>query len=377
MTVAACADVHIANIPAHGGRKLGSVNDRAKWALDALLGAVRVANRESAALLVLGDLFDVSRPEPAIIARTMDVLDQAIVVPRILVGNHDMHSTAYLDNACSPLRAVADVYQSPDLVQLDGHCLWMVPFRPGPAREWLPEVVRALFDRWSALGVDVTKRNVLCIHLGIADEDTPTYLEGHDDTIHIDTLRDLCAQYAIHDVLAGNWHWNQEWDLPHHGGGRVVQVGTLSPVRHSDSGFEHVGGVQVIDRVKGYSFVQVPGPRFATARSATEVMETIEAAKRVGASPLFLRTRYDLDDDSRADLESRISLADGLWVVLKKEPTDDTVAGDEPDISEEVARLSDLPIDDAIFEVAAEVAESEGVSAEELHTLVDDIWRSS
>lgn len=364
MTIACVGDVHVGNIVANGGRRVGSINRRCRYTLDALDRAVAVANEYRSPFVVLGDLFDGSRPESAIITAVQESLARAKHGAHVLVGNHDLNSTATGDNACSPLAPVAKVYEHPTIVSLsDDFDGLMIPFQPGLAMDWLPALVDKMGPSLSHM-----KQVVMCLHLGISDGNTPYYLDGHDDTIPVAMLQEMCEKWKITHVVAGNWHWRQTWRV--FAGGHMVQVGTLSPVRHTDDGFTGRGEVTLLARNK-VQFVQVPGPRFLTVDNIDDML----AAFCEKGSPLFLRARLPIEDHAKAyewfegskDINGHIELE--VVEVSSKQAIDKTELGKQID------RLSDLPVDAAIFEVAGEVAAELELDVNRLNETVSECLR--
>jgi hypothetical protein len=127
------------------------VNTRARFALDALSVAAVRAQQWNCPLVILGDLFDRTSTDPRLIASTMAAIAPAPEV-FVLLGNHDAVSAEPGDNALAPLRFVGGVgvVDEARVVRLQkpgAHLeLLMVPWRPGAAKDWLPEAVYQLHD---------------------------------------------------------------------------------------------------------------------------------------------------------------------------------------------------------------------------------------
>jgi hypothetical protein len=275
------ADVHVDNFAKWGGPMRAGLNDRARAVLATLETAVAtsIANGgDDAVLVILGDLFNRARPEPALIYAVQQILDQH-PNPIALVGNHDQESTAYGHNALAPLYGSASVIETPQVYSRDSSaCLWLVPFQPGPILEWLPGVLLELegdLDLGALVGEPPQPR-ALCLHAGISDSGTPYYLDETAGSINVDALEQLMLTYDIDCVFAGDWHRHQRWDLPATPRNRterndprvIMQVGSLAPSRfppnyeHGDRGplaiwRPSIGEVEVQD---------VAGPRFWKAR---------------------------------------------------------------------------------------------------------------
>lgn len=296
MSVTFVADVHVDNFARWGGPMRGGLNTRALAVLAALEEAVEISLQDDEGeLVVLGDLFNRSQPEPPLVYGVQQVLDQH-PNPYVLIGNHDAESTDFAHNACAPLYHCANVVEEPTAQSATPYVLWLVPFRPGPILTWLPDVLADLEEYPQPVGA----RRVLCMHAGISDKGTPYYLDETAGSINITDLRDLMEEYDVAYTFAGDWHRHQRWDLP---GGRVaMQVGALAPNRfppnyeHGDRGpcvtLEDDGTIIVHD---------VPGPRFHKKR-----WSGLDQTWRPTGAPAFVKLtcRSDQADDAREWLKA-------------------------------------------------------------------------
>lgn len=366
MPVFAVGDVHIGNHPHHGGPKVGSMNRRCRESLAPLYEAAEMAVSDT--LVVVGDLFHYSRPEAQVVMATREALQRARKT-YVLVGNHDMHSTERWDHACAALESDRiEVIETPQTVPAategEPHALLMVPFRPGPAQEWLPKVFEE-YRRELSTPPDCIR--TLCIHLGISDDHTPYHLDGHDDSIPVSLLRRLCKQHNIHNVLAGNWHWAQSWDSEN--SGVIVQVGTLSPSRYSDDGLDNRGHVV---ELKGTDAIRhwTTGPRFVNVSSLDDIPSVLEEGAY--ARPLFVKARIPADEHAAATE----MVGDQEHVFLDLEVPSDkgpTIA----DLEEKTAALSELPVDQVVHGCVEEVAQEVDVDPSELQAVVEECLRDA
>ena len=235
------------------------MNRRAREAADALEKAVVIANdRACDVFVILGDLFDGTRPPPQMIARVQEILMRAST-PIVLLGNHEMVTDAEGDNALAPLYPIAQVVETPLLYDLEGFLLALVPFRRGDPTEWLPEVL----DRLSP-----GKGAVLCLHLGIRDKETPVHLRDSPGSIHVDELAAIMEGRKIAATFAGDWHERRFWKP---NGVPIVQVGTLCPTGWDNPGFTDYGFMAIWDSETGSGeSISVPGPRFVKVRTEDE-----------------------------------------------------------------------------------------------------------
>ena len=272
------ADVHVANHRRFGGPLLAGVNRRAQHIFAALEHAYREADQMGATnMMVLGDLFDSAKPEPQLIAGVQRVMKLAEttwgIATTVLLGNHEMASSEVGDNALAPLWEQSEIVDRPRILRHEDLHVWAAPFRPGPAKKWLPEVLSELEREDSAAAGGTSPASsagvrVLALHLGIEDEGTPPFMRGAPDSIRLPLLRELCRDFEITAAVAGNWHEEHDWP----GRPGVFQVGSLAPTGFDNPGVKY-GRVLAIDK-EGLSARRVGGPRFVR----TERWEDVVAA---------------------------------------------------------------------------------------------------
>lgn len=274
MKIAFVADCHVGNHKRHGGTALAGLNARCRATVDVLTRAAKHARSIDAPLVVLGDLFDTTHPEPQVIAAVQRAL--AGIETYLLMGNHDQFSTAKGDHALGPLDGfnMIEVVERPMVVDFANAEVWMVPFRPGDAREWLPEVLATSFQN----AFPIKRPRVMGLHLGLIDESTPEYLRNAHDAVSVELVNELCARYNIGYVVAGNWHMRRRW-------GNVMQIGALVPTGWDNPGLGGYGTLAVLDTAappdEQLSFVELPGPRFVKTRTVDEASAVAEEAKRL------------------------------------------------------------------------------------------------
>lgn len=318
--IAFVADVHAANHARFGGVVKSGINRRCKLVLDAVADAACAATAAKCqAFVVLGDLFDTMRPEPQVITAMREALSFFDGPVYLLVGNHDQESTAVGDHALGPLVSEdITVIESPTVVPVRDVSLALVPFRPGPAVEWLAGAVPKISP--------ATKHAVLAIHLGLSDDKTAPWLSGAPDSIPVSELTGIARGFDA--VVAGNWHTRRSWIGPSvergHTRTHVMQVGTLCPTGFDNPGPENYGTLAFYDSEKvgkvgdGLSWQEIPGPRFVSRD---------EVGKCIAKSTVFVRLRAAPEDTPAAM----------AWLAEAKESgavADGTV---EPDKAEAVA----------------------------------------
>lgn len=310
MKAAFVADVHLGNHKRFGGEVSASLNVRCRLSLAAFNAAIDLAIKERCATLtVAGDLFDYARPEPPLIAEVQRALakGRGQMEMAILVGNHDQISTADGDHTLAPLAEFARIIEKPDWFDLSGSVdILTIPFRPGHAREWLPEAIRGIAgsreagSRSRAAG----GTRLLVLHLGIKDDRTAPWLVGAPDSIDVAILDELCEEYKIDFVFAGNWHDRRQWSLPK-SGAFVLQLGALCPTGWDNPGIPNYGTVAIFDDEADVPVAihEVTGPRFVSVRTKKEAENAIREATKKYA--LFLS--FDADPDDVADLSSYVA----------------------------------------------------------------------
>lgn len=289
-SMAFVADVHLGNHKRFGGAVEASMNARCREGLAVFRAAAeRAVATGVKAFVIAGDLFDVSRPEPALLAAVQEVLGflkEHGVTVIALVGNHDMTSDARDDNAMAPLGPFAYIVYQPTVVLTEGLEVWAVPFKKGKAADWLPA---ALEECARKPRQGKARARGLVIHMGLRDAKTPPWLANSHDAIDVDVLAALCAQHRIDQVFAGNWHDRQRWafDLDPDGEGeetwkvKLLQVGALVPTGFDNPGLNGYGGLALWDGI-GVKVETIPGPRFVKVFSADEVRDVSAVAAEAG-----------------------------------------------------------------------------------------------
>jgi len=310
------ADVHIHNHKQYASKAdtlFPGVNGRCQEILDGLFSACGNPNVD--AVVILGDLFDTPRPTPQILHATMQAFLGSGNPVYVLVGNHDQVSTEPLDNALAPFNLIpaVNVIEEPAVIEIGSKTLALVPYQPGNASKWLPEVLAEL---------DPPEASILCIHLGIMDGDTPHYLKECHDAVHVDLLRQLIAEHRLGGVFAGNWHHQEKWLSA---GVPIIQVGALVPTGFDNPGLTGYGGLCVLEDSE-VKFYQVPGPRYVKVTCADDLDAYLDLIKEMEV-PNFLRVRWEAPMKSipevrrSAEKYSSIPEVDVLEIMPSKEET--------------------------------------------------------
>ena len=296
------ADLHLANHKRWGSPTRGAVaplNTRAKHVIDVLTNARRAAEARGVTdLFILGDVFDTVHPEPQLIAElSMALASLNDLLVHILVGNHDQVSDAPGDHALIALDGVRNVqvHEKPTIVSPqtgDGH-VWMVPYRPGKASEYLPGLVHGLAD-----GHHPTGSQVLALHLGLSDDKTDPWLQKAHDQFPAAEIEPRCGKFSM--TFAGNWHGRNEV-VPN-----VWQVGALVPTGFDNPGLEGYGSLLITDG-KQVGTIVMDGPRFLKAVGVAGVKEALEQAEKRGSDfPTYVSARCRVDE--RPEVEELFEL---------------------------------------------------------------------
>lgn len=357
MRLAFCADPHIGNHRRFGGPTIAGINTRCRLALKTLGNAVAAAQEAKCeALVVLGDLFDTSRPEPQIIAAVQDVVKDMPLI--VLLGNHDQVSAEPGDHALGPLSPVAFIVETPQILSMGAVELWTIPFRPGRAVDWLPQVM-AEVQGDSRSGGQPPPVRVLALHLGLQDDSTAPWLKDSHDSVPVALVEQLMAQHKIVLTFAGNWHDQKQWETPH---GIITQVGTLCPTGWDNPGLKGYGGLAVLDTepspargpwVPAVSLKEIAGPRFVTLRSVSGPWSSREANQvfvKLIAPPDFMDTAgkwLQAEKDARRIFDGEV----------EPEGTEERVAA----ITAAQTARSALTLEEAIAGFVSEMPLPEGV----------------
>lgn len=315
MRIGFLADPHLGNFRLHGGPLAGGLNDRARHVTDVLQRAATVFQREAcSAVMVLGDLFDVDRPEPPLLRaaqRWLDGLRREVGPVYIIVGNHDQHSTSPGDHALAPLADhahVVDVATRIPSLTPEGSPVEVLafPFEPGRAAEWMEAAVarmEATVGPPPAPGVV----RLLVLHAGVIDDRTPVYLHAAHDALPLDQLRALGRRLGCACVFAGNWHERRTWLDTTPG---VVQVGATVPTGWDNPGRKGYGSAVVYDTDHAtVTCHEVLGPRFLKLTSLKELADLHQ--RTLQGERLFVRLVLPADQRAPGLAALAAAQADG------------------------------------------------------------------
>jgi hypothetical protein len=277
------ADIHIGNHQGHkGGAYSLTMNDRCRRVLDAVKMAVEAAKAEGCEeVVIVGDLFDNEKATPQMIAATAEALGLTTndgLPVRALLGNHDRVSAQTGDHALGWLGATTAGHVHAEPVALhhnSGDVHYIVPFDAGPSAAYLERALHKLRAE-ELQNVASYRYRILFVHMGICDEKTAVeqpWAASADDAIKLEKLFDLCCEYAISHVFAGNWHSAGQWECTHPDGSTtlVTQVGALVPTGWDNPGPSGYGGLDIFENGV-VTRIEIPGPRFLTVNSQKELL---------------------------------------------------------------------------------------------------------
>lgn len=348
------SDLHLGNHRLFGGPMPRGINERFRET-EKLIQDV-VANTPC---VVLGDVFDSHRPSPVEISHAMSVLFTRDCHDRLLlVGNHDIGNGW---NALEPLKYVPGVRvassSAPTAYELkhgrrndagepfETRVLAM-PYYRDPD-ELLSSMTAALASRYK-----VTPVEIVAMHCGIADNETPEWLTGG---VHVNKLLKIAERFNVRHVISGDWHTPKSWDF---GSCQITQCGALCAVDFNDSAPDY-GYWEYHARSRTMTFQRVAGPRFHTMRWPDGVKETIRVFRKKNPRP-YVRIRYgSADRDAVMDFYSRQESAD-LWITLQEIP--DTEAHDQ------MIRAMRTP--ETALEAVTQYAKEQDLTAEERKKVV-------
>lgn len=326
------------------------MNRRCTETLDVLKEALLVAKEWGVEhTIVLGDLFDNVKPAPQLISRVQDCFRNREV--SILLGNHDRVSSNYNDHAIGPLREHAKVFDKTARFHVsESEFLYMVPFQPGPASEWLGKELE-LLNLHSPMLAD-SKCVGMCLHLGIRSPDiskSRPWLADSHDAIDLAVLLAICDRFDIPNVWAGNWHKYRSWRSKSPSV-QIYQVGALVPTGWDNPGMEGYGSLILYDNEKEGEFchrVEIEGPRFLNLPKEIDLEEWTHNFQekhnliyaRVPVHPACFRLFRELS----AELESHAP-----WLAHLDPVVDDEEAKAHVRVAANAARSQDT-LDESVY----------------------------
>jgi hypothetical protein len=297
---------------------VNGINRRGEEVLQTIRDASWQAAKEGcAALFVLGDLFDHTRPTPQLVRATADALTAGSIPVVVLLGNHDMQSDGEHDHACASLELSSNilVISKPTLIRYQGIEVVCAPYRPGNAYEWLPDSIAR-----ACLGAgDKLAQRFLVTHLGIWDDATPPYLKAARDAVGIGQMRWLCDAHGINVALAGNWHARKVWPSVDKSP-LVIIPGTLCPAGFQEPDQDLVGKMFVVDDAGMSRCYDVPGPRWYTLDGLAEIDQWLIESH---SPSVYARVRLTA---AEAATNPFAEIPDNLYVTIEVKPGSDEVS---------------------------------------------------
>ncbi len=285
MRVGFVADVHLSNHKRHGGEFVSGLNRRCLEGLAVFKASIERATALGCEhLVVLGDLFDTSRPEPQLLTAVQCILRDAIKSSglsfTLLAGNHDLQSGSDGDHALGPLRPYARIVEHFEILMLNGRQpLICIPHCSLAMVEHVPRMLAACQP--------TRVPGIVAMHCGISK----TWRSLPSCSIDVHTLSAACVAAGVPHVFAGDWHDARDWQGPV----AIHQVGALVPTGWDNPGLDGYGQLMVHDITTGHApgtpkslRFEIPGPRFVKVTKCSDVDLAVSAARERGAS-LYLR----------------------------------------------------------------------------------------
>jgi len=316
MKIAFCSDVHAGLHRRLGGPVDAGLNRRCRQIVDTLTRSVRRASDlRCDAFVVAGDLFDDARPAPQVIAAVRAALESGSTDMQVIVllGNHEMVSTAPGDHALAPLAHGCGRIKVVEWPTRWGRLL-LVPFRPGDARVWLPADVEML------IGAAPGAATVLCGHVGLIDGDTPDYLRGSAGAIEAASVLALMEQHNLQFAAFGDWHQHASWL-----DGHLIQIGALVPTGFDNLGLDGYGTLAIYDDEAGDRIVEeIPGPRFLDGEEVAENGCVRDLSASTNCWSFYARLRVPADGLAGGQARLAALIAAGVLVdgVAEIDPAD-------------------------------------------------------
>lgn len=289
-----CADVHLGNHVAYGGRTLGGVNERFEEGFQVFQKVLE----SKGPLFILGDLFDKAEPTTAQLGRVAEALASRGDDTHLLLGNHESGTFADYDHALAPLvgtRGVV-VHTEPGVVLVGNLRVFVCPY-PHHLFDHAPERV-----------------DVALAHAGIADGATPKYLLG-PKVLPIDDLVKWQERHHVRMVFSGDWHTRKTWvdgretaATSNFASGNVsIQVGALVPTGWDNPGFGYGSVWEVTKHPTVSAKVHLQrGPRFLRTASMDEANKFISQCTKHGYTPYVKYDGYTEDrpcDNFKCDVK--------------------------------------------------------------------------
>lgn len=176
--------------------------------------AIEHANRLNVRLIIAGDLHDTkANLRGECVKKLMDTLNKCVIMPHILVGNHDKINEKSTDNSLDFLRSLAYITDQPvSLMDFEEYLL--VPYLSDTK----------FFDTLGEWARKISS-NLVIMHQGVVGSETGDYLRDRT-AIHKEQLSGLRC-------ISGHYHRRQTFDLPE--GGKFDYIGNPYTLSFSEA----------------------------------------------------------------------------------------------------------------------------------------------
>lgn len=189
-------DLHLGNHKWEGGELINGVNRRCRELLTAMRAAVDDAmalSPDLSAVVQVGDFFDQSRPDPAVVHAALELMRSYPNLDwHLMVGNHDLRAFG-APSALAPLGHVPGifVYDQPTQIELSGLHYCLIPYISHSAKDAL-EMSRSVAHH----------ADVLVLHYGVVSE------ASRPDQISKQDISFYCVEQASRNpwIISGHEH---------------------------------------------------------------------------------------------------------------------------------------------------------------------------
>lgn len=254
MSTLLLGDLHLGNHKWEGGELINGVNRRCRELLTAMRAAVDDAmalSPDLSAVVQVGDFFDQSRPDPAVVHAALELMRSYPNLDwHLMVGNHDLRAFG-APSALAPLGHVPGifVYDQPTQIELSGLHYCLIPYISHSAKDAL-EMSRSVAHH----------ADVLVMHYGVVGE------ASRPDQISKQDSNRYCAGLTARSpwIISGHEHGERTAmsSQLRSGGSNCVGLGSFADLDWSASRFSCPCAVIVHIRDGSLAPVAVNGPHF-------------------------------------------------------------------------------------------------------------------
>jgi hypothetical protein len=248
MSTLLLGDLHLGNHKWEGGELINGVNRRCRELLTAMRAAVDDAmalSPDLSAVVQVGDFFDQSRPDPAVVHAALELMRSYPNLDwHLMVGNHDLRAFGS-PSALAPLGHVPGiyVYDQPTQIELEGLRYCLIPYISHSAKDAL-EMSRSVAHH----------ADVLVLHYGVVSE------ASRPDQISKQDISFYCAGKPW--IISGHEHGERTTEPQRRRGHyNCVGLGSFADLDWSAARFEWPHAI-IVEQNCTIKPVAVDGPHF-------------------------------------------------------------------------------------------------------------------